>query len=253
MTVKELFESLDFNEIIVPLALKYSNSLKPLSEYKENYDIILNTAFTGKAGRITFHPNGDSDVYMIEGDRYFNIVGMEVVLPDNGVVTKEEAAAEILWCSAPFGRFDAIDWGDIADWAEEFDPGEPKMELELFEAKVGPAPERIKQLMLSSSSIDNVWYESCTYGKSDRIEYIADLLLNPIYDSKKYLTHDKKQECICVLYTSTEYPCTNSEQARVKEILNAYFGDIHWQLFIREYNRLGEEVELEIKYINLAG
>ena len=251
MTVKEIFQSLDFKEIIKPLVLKYTNALKPISEYKENYDIILNTDFSGEGGRITFHPNGDSDVYMIEGDRYFNIVGMEVVLPDNGVVTKEEAAAEILWCSAPFGRFDEIDWGEFADWPEEFEPGEPRTELELFEAKAGPAPERLKQLMLYSSSIEKAYYESQTYGKSDRIEYIADLLLNPIYDSKKFLAQGKKQECICVLYTAPEHPCTTAEQRRIIEIIGEYFGSTPWQLFTRQCDGLARETELDITYITL--
>ena len=66
-----------------------------MSENKENYDITLNTVFSGEGGTITYHPDGDSDTYMCEGDRYFNIVGMEVVLPDNGTVTAAEAAAEI--------------------------------------------------------------------------------------------------------------------------------------------------------------
>ena len=110
MTVKDQFQSLDFSEIVEPLKKKYSDALLPLSEYKENYDIICNTEFTGDGGMITFRPDGGSDVYLIEGDRYFNIVGMEVVLPDNGAVTAAEAAAEILWCSAPFGRYDAVDW-----------------------------------------------------------------------------------------------------------------------------------------------
>jgi len=105
-----LFQSLDFKDIIEPIKKKYPSALLPLSENKENYDITLNTVFSGEGGTITYHPDGDSDTYMCEGDRYFNIVGMEVVLPDNGTVTAAEAAAEILWCSAPFGRYVVIDW-----------------------------------------------------------------------------------------------------------------------------------------------
>jgi len=113
MTVKELFQSLDLKNIIEPIKKKYPNALLPISRYKEDYDIILNTVFSGEGGTITFHPDGNSDAYMCEGDRYFNIVGMEVVLPDNGAVTAAEAAAEILWCSAPFGRYGEIDCGDL--------------------------------------------------------------------------------------------------------------------------------------------
>ena len=237
MTVKELFQSLDFKDIIEPLVLKYPNALKPMSEYKENYDIILNTEFSGEGGTITFHPNGDSDAYMIEGDRYFNIVGMEVVLADSGEVSKAEAAAEIVWCAAPFGRYPVVDWSvfeeDTADcyalqakrldlkialpycrdkdirrelkremqstsddlclsyeacnwflfgkgklWgnkqnrskrkrlyrmkkrsAELYRLSEIHKELDLLEAKIGYVSENIRQLALSSSSIEKAYYK----------------------------------------------------------------------------------------------
>ena len=236
-------------DIIEPMKKKYPNALLPLSEYKENYDIILNTVFSGEGGTITFHPDGNSDAYMCEGDRYFNIVGMEVVLPDNGAVNAAEAAAEILWCSAPFGRYGEIDWGNVADWPKEFEPGEPRWELALLEAKIGPLPEWIKQPLLSSSSIEKVYYESQTYGYSDRIEYLADLLLNPLYDSKKFLNPAKKHECICVLYTTPAHPCTTAEQERIIEIISKYFGNTPWLLFTRQCNGLGQEAELDITYI----
>lgn len=249
MTVKELFQSLELNDIIEPMKKKYPDALLPISRYKEDYDIILNTVFSGEGGTITFHPDGNSDAYMCEGDRYFNIVGMELVLPDNGALTAAEAAAEILRCSAPFGRYGEIDWGDVADWPEEFEPGEPRWKLALLEAKIGPLPEWIKQSLLSSSSIEKVYYESQTYGKSDRIEYIADLLLNPLYNSKKYLNPAKKQECICVLYATPEHSCTTAEQNRIIEILGKYFGSTPWQLFTRQCDGLAREAELDITYI----
>ena len=327
MTVKELFQSLDFQEIIEPLVLKYPNALKPISEYKENYDIILNTEFSGEGGTITFHPNGNSDAYMVEGDRYFNIVGMEVVLPDSGEVSKAAAAAEIIWCAAPFARYPVIDWSifeeEVADsyalqakkldikmalpycrdkailrelkremqstsddlclsyeasswflfgkgklWgnrrnrskrkrlyrmkersAELYRLSEIHKELDLLEAKIGYVSENIKQLALSSSSIEKAYYKSQTDGKSDRIDYIADLLLNPQYNSKKYLCPDKNQECICVLYTTPEYPCTSDEQNRITDILRKYFGTTPWQFFTRQCNCIDFEVELNITYI----
>lgn len=324
MTVKELFQSLDFKDIIEPLVLKYPNALKPISEYKENYDIILNTEFSGEGGTITFHPNGDSDAYMIEGDRYFNIVGMEVVLPDSGEVSKADAAAEILWCAAPFGRYPVVDWSvfeeDVAEscalqakqldikmslpycrdkailqelkremkstsddlclsyeasnwflcgkgklWgnkqnrskrkrlyrmkkrsAELYRLSEIHKELDLLEAKIGYVSEKIRQLALSSSSIETAYYESQTDGKSDRIAYLEDLLLNPLYNSKKFLSPYKKQECICVLYTTPEHSCTSDEQNRITDILRKYFGTIPWQLFTRRCNIIDKEVDLDI-------
>ena len=328
MTVKDLFQSLDLKDIIEPMKKKYPTALLPLSRYKEDYDIILNTVFSGEGGAITFHPDGDSDAYMCEGDRYFNIVGMEVVLPDNGAVSAAEAAAEILWCSAPFGRYGEIDYWSLfeeheadkyalqakrldikialpycrdkkirrelkqqmkstsvdlclsAEADDWFVSGEGKLwgirqnrskrkrkyrmkkrrdellrlselhkELDMLEAKIGSVPERLKQFVLSSSSIETIYYESKTYGKSDRIDYIAELLLNPLYNSKKYLNPDKQQECIGVLYTTPEHPCTTAEQNRIIEIIAKYFGNTPWQLFTRHCKGLRLEAELDITYI----
>lgn len=85
--------------------------------------------------------------------------------------------------------------------------------------------------------------------QSGRIEYIADLLLNPLYNSKKYLGPSKKQECICVLYTTPEHPCTTAEQSRIIEIIGKYFGSTPWQLFTRQCKGLAHEAELDITYI----
>ena len=113
MTVKELFQSLKFKDIAEALKEQYGhygNSLRPITEYKENYDIILNTEFSGEGGTITFKEDGDSDVYMIEGDKYDNIVGMEVIIPENGAISEAEVAAQILWSTAPFGSVSTGQW-----------------------------------------------------------------------------------------------------------------------------------------------
>lgn len=68
MTVKELFQSLEFDAIAEALRRKpYKSNLLPMSEYKENYDIICCLDYSVKDGTITFKGDGDSDVYMIEG------------------------------------------------------------------------------------------------------------------------------------------------------------------------------------------
>ena len=114
MTVEELFQSVEIEDIIKVLKDKYPDSaLRPLSEYKENYDIILNTEFSGEGGTITYQEDGDSDVYMIEGDYYNNIVGMEVILPNNNSVSKEVVASEIIWSAASFGRVTSSQWDNF--------------------------------------------------------------------------------------------------------------------------------------------
>lgn len=111
MTVKELFLQLDFYSIYETLLKRpYKDSLLTMHEYKENYDTLCNRNYNDSKGTITFRSDGDSDAYMIEGDSFENIVGMDVILPDNREATKLEAAAEILWCSGPFGNWTAEDW-----------------------------------------------------------------------------------------------------------------------------------------------
>lgn len=116
MTVKELFQSLDFSAIVESLIKKsYKDSLLTMSKYKEIYDVICTIDFNGEGGIINFKADGNSDVYMIEGDSLENIVGMEVILPDNSHATKVEAAADIIWSSGPFGLWSSDDWDAHSD------------------------------------------------------------------------------------------------------------------------------------------
>ncbi len=334
MTVQELFKSLDFRAIAETLILKpYKDALLPISEYKENYDIICSISFSGEGGSITFKDNGDSDVTLIEGDRFDNIVGMDVILPDDGLQTKVEAAADILWSSGPFGNVTVEEWGlledmilnpeklsqyefqakrinllialpycrdkkirqelkremqtpydlslsgDATHWLlserclykvkgkrqnrskrkreyrlkKRYDEliklNKVNHQLNLLKAKIGDVPEDIEKIILSSSTIESACYKSKSYANTSRVNYIADLLLNPLYDSKKFLTPERKQECICVIYSSLENPCTEVEQRQIIEILESYFGSTSWQLFAPHSNILGTEIEIDITYI----
>ena len=111
MTVKELFQSLEFDAIADALKRKpYKSSLLPMSEYKDNYDIICSLDYSVKGGTITFKADGDSDVYMIEGGSFKNIIGKEVIFSDPSEMTKINAAADIIWSASPFGRWTDEDW-----------------------------------------------------------------------------------------------------------------------------------------------
>lgn len=331
MTVKELFQSLEFKEILEPLTKRYTDSLLPLSEYKENYDIICATGFSGKGGTITFMDNGDSDAYMIEGDRDVNIVGMEVVLPESGAASKAEAAAEILWCSAPFGRYPVIDWGDLLEeheadcyalqakrigikiaipycrdknirqelisqmqspaadlclsvetsrwlisgkgelWGRKRNRSKRKREyrlntrqdkltrlsethkrLDILKSQIGSVPQHLETLILNSSSMETRYYQSITSGKSDRIDYIKDLLLNPLYKSRFKNPPSLNTEYICVLFTSPQSPCSSVELNRLKSVLASHLSDCHWQLFISENENLGNDVKLDITAVTFS-
>lgn len=134
MTVKELLQHVDFNAIVEALVKKYpKESLLTMQEYKENYHTLCNLEYNKEEGSITFQEDGDSDAYMIEGDSFENIVGMDVSLPDDDDSTKVEAAAEILWCSGPFGKWTGDDWKALHE--ELINP-----------SKLSPIKFRIKQV-----------------------------------------------------------------------------------------------------------
>lgn len=117
MTVKELFQSLEFGTIAEVLIEKpYKDYLLSMEEYKEIYDIVCAGELSGSAGTITFKDDGDSDVYMIEGSSLDDIVGMHVILPNNNCATKAEAAADILWSSGPFALWTREDWEALFDY-----------------------------------------------------------------------------------------------------------------------------------------
>lgn len=329
MNVKELIQSLDFRAIAEALSKKNVDSLRPLSEYKENYDIICNTQFSGKAGSISFKADGNSDVYMIEGARFADIIGMDVVLPDSSAATKAEAAAEILWYSAPFGRTTSAEWEALFEelvnppeadyyalqakrteimialpycrdrsirrelkqelkspyediclsakasgwfvsgkwnrrnrklnrtkrkrehrlmkrYAELMRLKEAHNSLDILNTMIGTVPLQIKNLILTSSSVETTCYQSHTYGKSDRVAYIADLLLNPLYGNVNKSDSEDNAEYIGVLFSSPQNPCTIDERNRLESVLADRFNSAGLHLFFSQDNSLADDIELEV-------
>ncbi len=333
MTVKELFHSVNFSEIVKTLKLKsYKNNLLPISEYKENYDIICNLEGSGQGNPITFKVDGSSDTYKIEGCNFKNIVGREVILPDNDTNSKIEAAAEILWCSGPFGRTTEDEWdaffdelinpakgdyyslqakrvdilislpycrnkairrelkremkspyadlclsADASSWfllsnhnnrrkrqnrskrkreyrlkkryEQLLKLKEINHDIELLKSQIGSVPEHIKKLLEARSSMETLSFQSQTFGKGSRIDYLSDLLLNPIYESNKYLDEKRKQVCICIIYSSSEYPLTEVERKELAGILSSYFKATPWELFEKESRYTDKEIGLDIMYL----
>ena len=332
MTVKELFKSLEFKDIAKALKEKYGhyeNALRPLTEYKEDYIIILHTEFSGEGGSITFKEDGDSDVYMIEGDSYDNIVGMEVILPENGAISAVEAAAQIIWSAAPFGRVTSGQWHSFFEDMVSPSKGEEyalkakrvdilldlpycrdkKIKRELkqqmnsleedlclsveadrwlmfhlekrkkvrhnrskrkrayrlekryedlcrlsevhkwlnrIKGRLGLLPQNIEQIILASGSIDQISYQTHTYGETSRIAYLEDLLTNPLYREDSETFEKLNSKFICILYSSKSSPCTQEEINMIAKILGSRFKDKEWYLFLCTDITLEEELELEI-------
>lgn len=115
MTVKELFNSLTFDEVIAALRNTHCNdrSIRCLAGYKEAFDIITHTHFEGEGGEVTFDvtPKGEwSEPHSlpllannVEGDYWHNTVGKTVVKPANNPFTDAELAGAILWGMTFYG------------------------------------------------------------------------------------------------------------------------------------------------------
>lgn len=96
----------------------------------------------------------------------------------------------------------------------------------------------------------NIWenrYESHTFGKSDRVDYFIDLLLNRDYypNTKTFLRDGDK--FICIVYSSSAHPLSDDELSRLNLLFATYFAgmSINWQLIRTIDNSLGGELALK--------
>lgn len=115
MTVKELFNSLSFDEIVNALQNTHRNddSVSCLYGYKEAFDIISNTEFNGDGGEVTFDVTPREECFLfgnlplfadnVEGDYWENIAGKTIVKPDSNSFADAELAGAILWGMTFYG------------------------------------------------------------------------------------------------------------------------------------------------------
>lgn len=115
MTVKELFNSLSFDEVISALRNTHRNepSIKSVAAYKQAFDAIRLTEFEGKGGEVTFDVTPREKWFEpfslpllasnVEGDYWENTVGKTVVCPDDNPFTDAELAGAILWGMTFYG------------------------------------------------------------------------------------------------------------------------------------------------------
>lgn len=107
--------------------------------------------------------------------------------------------------------------------------------------------DEIASTIFNAKTIWENQYTSHTYGKSDRVDYLADLLLNRDYypNTKTFLRDGDK--FIYIVYSSSAHQLTDDEVSRLNRLFAAYFAgmSINWQLIRTIDNSLDGEIALK--------
>ncbi len=108
-------------------------------------------------------------------------------------------------------------------------------------------PDEIVSTIFNAKTIWENIYESHTFGKSDRVDYLSDLLLNKDYypNTKTFLNDG--DEFICVVYASSEHPLSDEELSRLTELFATYFSgeNTKWQILRATDDDMGSEIALK--------
>lgn len=107
--------------------------------------------------------------------------------------------------------------------------------------------DEIVATIFNAKNICENRYESHTFGKSDRVDYLVDLLLNRDYypNTKTFLSDGDK--FICIVYSSSAHPLTDDELSRLNRLFTTYFAEmsINWQLISATDDSMGGEIALK--------
>ncbi|MDE6689133.1 MAG: hypothetical protein K2J86_04545 [Prevotella sp.] len=332
MTVQELFNQFSFDDIVKALQNTHRNdeSICDLASYKEAFDTLCNIKFEGKGGKVTFdvtppeHRFDPGNLPLlandVEGDLWENIVGKEVVKPEDNPFTDAELIAAILWGATfygfnphekwepnevfytkygeraqqierklylpylrnkrkaselkdfslpmPFGvTFSLEDW-DLIECRKEHQNRQKRkryyrMEkrykwlmkldkrhhlIDTIRTSTGGAHDVLAERILNAKAIHETWYESHTYGKKDRIEYITDLI--GYYSSVFSTLFTDVNEINIIVYTSQDYSLADNEYQSLKDFFASFFKDTQWNLLQGCDNHIG--LELSMQFIGIS-
>ena len=183
MTVKELFQSLSFDEIAETLRTTHAKekSTETMVGYKEAFDIIRHTEFEGEGGEVTFDIEDKEDNDMpilarnVEGDYWKNTVGKQVVIPPVSVYPMAYYAAAILWGMTFYGF-------TPRDRRRSFDD-EPY-------CKWGEMAERLNDRKNIPYIRDKAYRKKCKCGKAD---YVPVQIILDIFKRKEHQNGPKRK------------------------------------------------------------
>lgn len=145
MTVKELFLSVGFDNIINALRNTHRNdrSIEGVVAYKEAFDIFCLTEFEGKGGEVTFDVTTPREAWYephnlpllannVEGDYWKNTVGKTIVKPDDNPFTDAELAGAILWGMTFCGFTRHAQWSPREECFTSFGERAERLERRLY-------------------------------------------------------------------------------------------------------------------------
>lgn len=145
MTVKELFLSVGFNNVLKALRHTHRNdrSIEGVVAYKEAFDIICLTEFEGEGGEVTYDVTSPREAWYephnlpllannVEGDYWKNIVGKTVVKPEDNPFTDAELAGAILWGMTFYGFTRHAGWSPLEERFTTFGDRAELLERRLY-------------------------------------------------------------------------------------------------------------------------
>lgn len=104
----------------------------------------------------------------------------------------------------------------------------------------------LTEKILHACAIHETWFESHTYGKRNRIEYITNLI--GVYASD-FCTNFCDDEIYILIHTTQDYPLSEKECQSLTDFFTSFFSNVHWNLLTGFDKHVG--VELSIQFLGI--
>jgi len=234
MTLKELFERCNFNEIAPFIVKIYPEHKHMLPDYKMAFDILrnmtpeINSDHNIKDIEISLCRDEQDEsepyisVYSCEGDYWQSSLAKEIVVSDDLHLSDNEIAAHLLW-SITFYGFSPDERDDIIDSLGKAEKRFPNQTVKIegmihrFTVDTKSFTRKELEYLFNTDMITERKYRSHSYDVSQRIEYLKDLIAN--YESDNFSDYTS---FILMFRTSSDYPLDQSESKALKNLFNQH-------------------------------
>lgn len=209
--------------------------------------------------------NGNCDIY-IECDgydyEYYTIVDGE----SDGFASVSPMVAFKTWCTNLDANIFEINHLDEAFFSEEHNlkkirkvvAAERRMDIQTRRVFIdglinnrASLPKTLVDTILTAQKTWQYHYLTRHSDIIDRIDYLTDLLLYHDYypNSKTFLKNG--DEVICIIYTSPNYPISQDEFSRIRELYAIYFGNMNIKWHLIKASNLDLNTEIELKHLSI--